>query len=185
MRCFIAIHIDEGVRSALSGLQEELKGCNVDIRWVRPENIHLTLKFLGDVKEDRLDMIRARLEDICSRYNRFSLEARGMGIFPDKKRPRVLWVDVDGNGNLKGLQHDIEEAMATIGFKKEDRAFTPHLTIGRFRSRAGIDALYDRMQSYMDERFGLFDVRSVFLMESILRPSGAEYRRVAEFGLRV
>jgi len=185
MRCFIAIDIGEDVKMALSALQGELKGCNADIRWVRPENIHLTLKFLGNVEEGMLDLIKASLGDICSRYSRFKLEARGMGLFPDRRRPRVLWVDIGGDGSLKGLQHDIEEAMVAIGFKEEDRGFTPHLTIGRLRSRTGFKMLYDKMQSYMDKHFGVFDVRSIFLMESILRPSGAEYRRVAEFGLRV
>jgi len=184
MRCFIAIDINKDVKTKISGLQEILKGCNADVRWVRPENIHLTLKFLGNVEEHRLDNVRARLEDICPRYSSFTLMAKGMGLFPDKRRPRVIWVDVNGNGNLRGLQSDIEGAMATMGFKKEERAFTPHLTIGRFRSRTGIDALYDKMQLYRDESFGVIDVRSVLLMESRLRPSGAEYRKIAGFALR-
>jgi 2'-5' RNA ligase len=185
MRCFIAIDINEKVKTAILELQRIFKGCNADIRWIKPENIHLTLKFLGNVEEDMLDKIRTKLEDICLRYKGFGLEAKGIGLFPDKRRPRVIWVDVNGNGNLRGLQSDIEGAMATMGFKKEERAFTPHLTIGRFRSRTGIDALYDKMQLYRDESFGVIDVRSVLLMESRLRPAGAEYRRVAEFALKV
>lgn len=184
MRCFIAIEVAEKVKTALAELQKELKGCNADIRWIKPENIHLTLKFLGNVDEKLLDKIKSKLKDTCNRYNGFSLEIKGMGISPDKRRPRVLWVDIRDNNSLTGLQRDIEEGMASIGFKKEDRRFSPHLTIGRFRSSAGIEALYDKIQLHKDDSFGLIDVKSVSLMESRLKPSGAEYTRIEEVFLK-
>ncbi len=185
MRCFIAIDLDERVKMALSAFQNKLKGCNADIRWVNPENIHLTLKFLGNIDESMLDKVKTNLEDICNKYNRFGLEAKGMGLFPDKRRPRVLWVDIRGNDSLTGLQRDIEEGMVSLGFDREDRRFSPHLTIGRFRSWRGIEALYDKIQLHKDDSFGLINVRSVFLMESKLRPSGAEYRKIAEVSLKI
>ncbi|GAB4541999.1 MAG: RNA 2',3'-cyclic phosphodiesterase [Thermodesulfovibrionia bacterium] len=185
MRCFIAIDIDEGIKRSVSELQNELKGCNADLRWVKPENIHLTLKFLGDVEEKRIDKIKGKLIDACARYNAFTIEIKGMGLFPDKKRPRVLWVDVRDNNSLLGIQRDIEDAMASIGFEKEDRGFSPHLTIARFRSLKGIEALYDKIQLHKDDSLGLMDVKTVSLMESKLKPSGPEYRRVAEVCLKV
>lgn len=180
MRCFIAIDIDEEIKKAISKLQNELTDCKADLRWVRPENIHLTLKFLGNVEEKRLDKIKARLTDVCIKHNRFTIEVKGMGVFPDKRRPRVLWVDVKDNSPLTVLQRELEDAMASIGFEKENRRFSPHLTIGRFRSLKGIEALYDKIQLHKDDSFGLMDVKSVFLMESRLKPSGSEYRRIAE-----
>lgn len=184
MRCFIAIDLDERVKMALSALQMELKGCNADIKWVKPENIHLTLKFLGNVDEKMLSKIEVKLGDACNKYNGFSLEAKGMDVFPNKRHPRVLWVDITSNDSLTGLQGEIEEGMASIGFEKENRGFTPHLTIGRFRSTTGIEALYDKIQLHRNDSFGLIDVRAVLLMESKLKPSGAEYIRIAEVPLK-
>lgn len=185
MRCFIAIEVAEKVKTALAELQKELKGCNADIRWIKPENIHLTLKFLSNVDEKMLGKIKSKLKNTCNKYNGFTLEVKSMGLFPDKRRPRVLWVDIRDNNSLTGLQRDIDEEMASIGFGKEDRRFSPHLTIGRFKSSTGIEALYDKILLHKDDNFGLVDVRFVSLMESRLNPSGAEYSRIAEVSLKI
>ena len=157
--------------------------CNADIRWVKPDNIHLTLKFLGEVKEDRIDGIVKGIRDVCGRYGRLRLEVCGLGVFPNRRSPRVLWVDVTGDGMLAGLQRDIEKAMALEGFKKEKRGYTPHLTMGRFRSLREKDHLFERIDQLSDNSLGFMDVKSVALMRSDLGPAGAEYTRIAELPL--
>jgi 2'-5' RNA ligase len=183
LRSFIAIELPLAIRSALAELQQELKMCNADIRWVKPDNIHLTLKFLGEVKEGRIDGIVKGNRDVCGRYGRLRLEVRGLGVFPNRRSPRVLWVDVTGDGMLAGLQRDIEGAMALEGFKKEKRGYTPHLTMGRFRSLREKDHLFERIDQLSDNSLGFMDVKSVALMRSDLGPAGAEYTRIAELPL--
>ena len=183
LRSFIALELPLTIRSALAELQQELKRCNADIRWVKPDNIHLTLKFLGEVKEDRIDGIIKAVRDVCDRYGQLRLEVRGLGVFPNRRSPRVLWVDVPDDGLLAGLQKDIEEAMALAGFKSEKRGYTPHLTIGRFRSLKEKDHLLERIGQFSDNSLGYIDVKSVALMRSDLGPAGAVYTRIADLPL--
>jgi len=184
MRCFIAIELPEGVKSALEGLQEEFKKCGVDVRWVKPENIHLTLKFLGNIDEKKVKEIVKRIERVCDKYESFSLEARGVGVFPSLHAPRVLWAGIKGNSPLKWLQSDVEDEMASMGFKREDREFTPHLTIGRFKSFTDKKELANKIELHKDNSFGWINVKAIVLMKSDLRPSGAEYTRIAEIPLK-
>jgi len=184
MRCFIAIELPENVKSALSDIEGKLKKINADIRWVKPDNIHLTLKFLGNVEEETVGKIAKLMEKICSRYNSFYLEIKGVGMFPDKKYPRVLWIGVMDNNILETLQKDIEDSMATIGFEKEKR-FNAHLTLGRFRSSKGKDALLDAIKELESNNYGTINVKSISLMKSDLHPEGARYTKIAEFLLKL
>lgn len=184
MRSFIAIELPEKVKSALTELQRELKQCKADIRWVKPDNIHLTLKFLGDTDEKSLDSIVEELKAACSGYKRFDLETRGVGVFPDMRAPRVLWVGISDNDSLTGLQKSIEDGLAKLGFTTEKRRFRPHLTIGRFRSFSGKEGLYDKIEGYKNLSLGLIEVKSIFLIKSELTPSGAEYTKIAVIDLK-
>lgn len=180
LRCFIAIELPQGVKSALSRLQEELKKCEADIRWVDPNNIHLTLKFLGNVNEKDISKIINIMTGVCKKYQPFNLEIRGMGMFPNIKSPRVLWVGAEGNNILKGLQTDIEHGMIKIGFEREDREFTAHLTLGRFRSFKGKENILEIIKLHENESFGTINVKSISLMKSDLSHSGARYSRIGE-----
>lgn len=183
MRSFIAIELPESVKTAISALQNELKKCGADVRWVRPEGIHLTLKFLGDVKEKDVDGIVKSIEGTCKKYNSFNVEIKGTGVFPNMKSPRVLWIGVSGNEVLLKLQKDIEEGMASLGFEKENRQFSPHLTFGRFKSLYGKEALMGKIEMYRDRNFGSIEASSISLMRSDLNPAGARYTRISEFKL--
>ncbi|MBI5055953.1 MAG: RNA 2',3'-cyclic phosphodiesterase [Nitrospirae bacterium] len=183
MRSFIAIELSEAAIAALSGLQHELKKSGADVRWVRTEGIHLTLRFLGNIEDKDADKIVKIIEGTCKKYTAFNLELRGAGVFPNMKSPRVLWVGVTGNGAFIKLQQEIEDGMASLGFEKEDRRFTPHLTLGRFRSMSGKDALLNAIESHKESRLGVIEVRAVYLMRSDLSPAGAKYTRVAEIPL--
>jgi 2'-5' RNA ligase len=184
LRCFIAIEIPGAIRDALADLQMELRECNADIRWVKPDNIHLTLRFLGDVGEHRLDGIVSALAKVSGRYEQFSLQVKGLGLFPNMRSPRVLWSDVIDEGSLAQLQDETEAAMAAIGFIPEKRRFSPHLTLGRFRSAGGKDCINKGIDAHRNEGLGYMDVTSVVLMKSDLTPRGAKYSKISEAFLR-
>jgi 2'-5' RNA ligase len=183
LRCFIAIELPEEVKASLAGIQRHLKKSGADIRWVKTDNIHLTLKFLGEIEENRVAGIIQMLKGACSHHNIFSIEISGIGTFPAKRSPRVLWAGIIGNGELARLQSDIDEAAASLGFDPEKRAFSPHLTLGRFRSSRGKSALLEKVTMLEHDRFGLFDVRSIYLIKSDLKPEGAVYSMIAECSL--
>ena len=183
MRSFIAIELPDEVKASLAGIQQGLKKSGADIRWVKTDNIHLTLKFLGDIEEEIVPDIIHVLKGTCQHHNVFSIEISGIGTFPAKKSPRVLWAGIHDNGELIKLHAEIEEGMASLGIDTEKRAFAPHLTFGRFRSPRRRDLLIEQIDMMRHESFGLFDVRSIYLIKSDLKPSGAVYSRLADLPL--
>lgn len=184
MRCFIAIELPEAVKSALSLIEEEFKKTRADVRWVNPNNIHLTLKFLGNIKEEITEKIKMLIEQICSNYKPFSIEIKDIGMFPNKKSPRVLWVGVEYNELLKTLQNEIDNAMASLGFERESRKFTPHLTLGRFRSARVNELFQEAIKLHEKDSFGSINVESISLMRSDLNPAGARYTKIADISLK-
>jgi 2'-5' RNA ligase len=183
LRTFVAIELPDEVLTALAEAQQELKRGNADIRWVRPEGIHLTLKFLGEVNEDRLDEIIEKLGSVCRGHHSFELSLRGAGVFPNPRSPRVLWIGTSENHQLQELRDDIERAMEEAGFTPQGGKFVPHLTLGRFRSLRGKKAVMDLLKSMSDRQFGVVAVSLVSLMKSELGPDGARYSRLAGFQL--
>ena len=184
MRCFIAIELPEAVKSALSGIEEELKKSKADVRWVKPDNVHLTLKFFGNIEEKKTEKIIEIMENICNQYAPFTIEIKGMGTFPNIKSPRVLWVGIEGNDTLKTLQKEIENKMESIGFEREDRAFTAHLTLGRFRSSIEKEGLLKAVKLHEKDTFvGSINVQSLSLIRSDLHPEGARYSKIIDISL--
>lgn len=184
MRSFIAIELPDRVRSALSEFQQELKKCGTDVRWVKPESIHLTLKFLGNISDNDADKITKIIEGTIKNYSCFDLQIRGAGVFPNVKAPRVLWIGVSGNEILHGFQEETENRMASIGFEKENRKFSPHLTLGRLRSSYRKESLIEKIEMSKDMEFGIIHVEKVALMKSELSSEGAKYSRIVEFYLK-
>jgi 2'-5' RNA ligase len=183
LRSFIAIELPDAVKSALLSLQDELKTCGADVRWSRPEGIHLTLKFLGNIEEKLIDGIVEILKGTCRKFKSFNCEVRGVGIFPGVRSPRVLWAGIADHETLALIQQDIDAGMSSLGFESENRKFTPHLTIGRFRSSRGKTALLEKMDAYKELNLGLIEVNHISLMRSDLSPAGARYTRIAEISL--
>ncbi|MGH7930446.1 MAG: RNA 2',3'-cyclic phosphodiesterase [Candidatus Binatia bacterium] len=176
IRAFIAVEIDPAVLQCIVQATDELRPKISDIRWAPQANCHLTLKFLGAIDEGQIDNIGAVLERALSPFPRCIINAKGLGVFPDVKRPRILWVGIEGKP-LASLAERVETALAPLGFEKEQRTFTPHLTIGRWRAfkRSARD-LRDVLEKWKEHDFGGSTVCEVKLFQSILNPRGAEYR---------
>lgn len=187
LRTFIAIVLPDPIIRQLAQVQRQLErqAPSESVRWVRPEGIHLTLKFLGDTPVGKLDAIRTALAAVASRASPCAFTVGGLGCFPNPRRPRVIWVGIQtAGGELTALQQAVEAAMKPLGFPPERREFTPHLTLGRVRDRispadmARIGAL---VSSTDIGTLGEVQARGFALIQSILKPSGAEYIPLAEF----
>ncbi|MGO9612145.1 MAG: RNA 2',3'-cyclic phosphodiesterase [Dissulfurispiraceae bacterium] len=183
MRCFIAIDISDEVRATIDKVIQQVGGASKGIKWVVPWNIHLTLKFLGEIDNVGITLVDDWLSTFGTRYNPFNIRIRGTGIFPSLRHPNVLWVGIDASDDLKRLANDIDDAMVQQGFKKEDRKFSPHLTVGRVKNGKVIDSTVREFLNFQEIFFGSVEVEEFMLMKSILRPSGAEYSRLATFKL--
>ena len=184
MRSFIAIEIPDEIKQGMTEIQSRLKGSGVDAGWTRPEGIHLTLKFLGEVPEAQVPEIRTALTRAVAGCGGFRLEVMGVGTFPDPKNARVVWIGLsDGTGKLVKLQTAVEDAMTGLGFEREARKFTPHLTLGRIRYIRSRDQWLRSLDTVKDARLPAFDVRTVSLMKSELKPSGALYTNMGDSAL--
>jgi len=190
VRAFIAIELDHTILQMLDKLQAELKrqASSKAVRWVDSSGIHLTLKFLGDAPIVQLDGLIAGLQRACHGFEPFTIACVGLGCFPSPSRPRVIWVGVDEpRGILAELQRAVEREIAPLGYLVEDRAFSPHLTLGRVRREASRDDLRRLGELLAAQRVGKLaqmEVRAVSLIRSDLRPTGAVYTRLYEAGLK-
>lgn len=185
MRCFIAIDLPKEVIKQIAFVIDIVKPLSREVRWIPYENIHLTLKFLGDVKELLVTEIEKRISNICRLHKSFSITVKGAGAFPNEKKPYVLWIGVDKSDGLLSLYLDIDSAMSEIGFEKEVRKFSPHLTIGRVKDNKNIPEVIKGLNAFKDKLFGVADVTEVHLMKSVLHPSGAQYSKISSFKLNI
>jgi 2'-5' RNA ligase len=178
-RAFIAIDLPESVKSFLSEAQEALKGYGFRVKWVRPQNIHLTLKFLGDTATADIDKIAEAMALAAGTCPIVSLAAKGIGVFPDVRRTRVIWAGLKGQLEiLADFQQTLDAHLADLGFPRETRPFKSHLTLGRVKGKivpARIKAAIDKLNEFESE---WFEINKVILFKSELRPSGAIYTQV-------
>ena len=180
VRLFVAIELREEVRKAIRESIARLEPLARGARWVRPEGMHVTLKFIGYVAEDQLDPIREALTGISS-PSPIQLRFRGVGFFPNERRPRVIWCGIEASSNLAPLAKDIESALEPLGIAGETRDFVPHLTLARFNTPSKMPELARAAGEMRDLDFGATTEKEFHLFQSILRPSGAEYRRLASY----
>lgn len=182
IRTFIAVELDEKARELIRDVQTRLKSAGADVKWVKPENAHLTLKFLGDVPEKRLKVVIETLEKLTASASSIQTRLTQLGMFPDRRRPRVIWVGLDdAEGRLTRLAEAVETALGNIGFKKEDRAFQPHITIARLRSSHNAGALAEAAAQFsipcgINQSFA-----SLTLFKSTLTPAGPVYEPLKKF----
>jgi 2'-5' RNA ligase len=178
LRLFIAVDLSAEVRAVLRDVQSRLQHQRLPVRWVDPAGAHLTLKFLGAVEPAQVEELTARLHDIAGRHRAFTLRTGALGAFPTMQRLRVVWLAIDGNrAALQGLQEDVERTIAPLGFPSEQRAFSPHLTLGRTHKDVSPTerAAVGRAVAQQAAPPVGFDVGEIVLMRSELGPSGARY----------
>lgn len=185
IRSFIAFELPAAVISLLDHMQQELKSLRLKARWVRPENIHLTLKFLGNINPADIENIGGAMADAAAECTPFAMTVDGIGFFPGIKRPRIIWVGLGGaTAVLLELQHNLEDRLATVGFAKENRSFKAHLTLGRIRQAVDPNTLGRAIEDYSDFGRQQFIADRIILFKSDLKPSGAVYSKLKQVELR-
>jgi 2'-5' RNA ligase len=180
MRLFVALEIPPAVREKLAELVNSFRAVSPQTRWVRPENIHVTLKFIGEVPETKLAPFQTTLAQVRSAQP-ITLGFRGLGFFPNEKHPHIFWAGIESSPNLKSLVEEIEETTETLGVPREKRPFLPHLTLARFEPPRLPEKLREAIQENAGREFGSLRTLQFHLMESKLKPSGAEYTTVESF----
>ena len=178
MRCFIAVDVSEDVRAAVTAAQHDLKkaAAGADVRWTDPAAYHLTLKFLGEVAESRRDELRRALATAVAGHGPIALAAAGAGAFPTLRRPRVVWVGISqGMPELSALAGAVDRALEPLGFAREARAFSAHVTLGRVRSPKALEPLSRAIQAAERRDLGAWTGHEIVLYRSRLRPTGAVY----------
>lgn len=173
VRAFLAIPLATPLQNTIASVQQDLSGTLPGVRWTRPETIHLTLRFFGTSSADDLEKIRASMLSVTLSENPFQVDVAGLGAFPDRHRPRVLWLGLIPQEPLLSLFRSCEQELGRNGVTAEARPFAPHLTIGRSRER-GPD-LSRLLSAYAGRVFGQLPVEQLVLFESRLHPGGAEH----------
>jgi len=193
MRIFIGIDLDPEVRARISRLLEGVQGFAPDARWVRPESLHITLKFIGEQSPEQIAAITERLRRVEG--SAFDIRVGGYGFFPTAKAPRVFWVGIQAGTQLSELAESIDAATAELGIPREDRPFSPHLTLARAGGRSGspkwrkVDGpssvfavLGNRLAAMSELDFGTMMVNEFILYQSQLSPGGSKYTKLQRFG---
>ncbi|MBI1902470.1 MAG: RNA 2',3'-cyclic phosphodiesterase [Planctomycetia bacterium] len=176
IRTFVAVPVDAEVQKALGRVVRELAAGAGKVKWVEPENLHFTLKFLGDVRMNDVPAVCQAVAEGCREHAPFEIEVGSIGAFPADDRPRTVWVGVNGGASaMQALQASIEERLLAIGFRREGRAYEPHLTIGRVRENPRGNSLPELLRQYRDFAAGAMVVSQVVVFSSELRTEGPVY----------
>ncbi len=180
VRSFISIDIDDPqIQTKVESLTSSLLNLGADLKPVAKENVHITLKFLGSVDRAKLDQVQTALAKV--RFHQFPIEVKGVGAFPNMNRINVVWIGLgEGWSNVEQIYEQTEHLLAELGFPRESRGFTAHLTIARVRSSRRAEDLARFLRELSAENFGVFQVKSLCLKQSILRPSGPTYSTLYE-----
>ena len=180
----MAILLDDAIRGKLGAAIDELRPSAREVSWVATGNLHLTVKFLGAVAEDRIERVADALTSVLAGVGAFDAQVEGLGAFPSAARPRVVWAGVTaGAGTMGDLAGRVDEALAALGFAREARPFSPHVTLGRVRQPGRIPALTEALRDAAGRGFGRLRVARVSLMRSELSPRGARYTELAAASL--
>ena len=185
IRSFIAIELGDKEKQSLELIQNKLKRELPAVRWVKPHTIHLTLKFLGYIDESQIPRIKEIIDTAAKNCRSFQMRLSGIGAFPNARNPRVIWIGVqEESGILKKLTEELDRLLAGIGIEPEDRAFSPHLTLGRVKERGGGDIFGNVLTLFKAEEAGEMRVDKVSLMRSDLTPQGPIYSTLHPAELR-
>lgn len=184
LRAFIALELPPDLKDSLGEVQQAMKRSGAEARWVRPQSIHLTLKFLGNIPSEMVPSIREAIETSARGTSPFEVRVAGTGAFPNERRPRVLWIGLDEpTGALMALQKKLEAALVPLGFGAERRPFKAHLTLARIKSPPRGGGIIKALESQKDVDLGKITVDKIVLCQSTLKPSGAVYKSLEEVAL--
>jgi len=184
MRLFIAVNLEEELKKRIVPLEEELKKTGADVKWVEVKNLHLTLKFLGEVEEKKVTQIEQIITSTLVNFPSFEMRLSGFGVFPNLNYPRVVWIGIEeGKEQLKVLSEKVESSLIPLGFPKEKRPFTAHLTVGRVRSAKNKNQLISIIEEKKNIEIGKQRVEKIYLMQSFLKPTGPIYVPLKEWEL--
>lgn len=184
IRSFVAIELPDAVRRDLGIISQKIKKMGLDGSFSKPDSMHLTLKFLGNIAENRVDDIEQALKKAVAGVPLLEIECRRVGVFPTPKSPRVVWVGIEAAPELSTLQRQVEGELDAIGFPREARPFSPHLTLARLKGRANIRLLQDYLETEGAlAEAGRFSASELHLFRSDLRPDGARYTRLRSISL--
>jgi len=187
IRAFLAIEPPENILQEISRLQEKLKReINGRLSWTRPQGQHLTLKFFGDISRENINSISSAVQKRVAAEQKLNLKIEKLGVFPDARKPRVLWCSVTGDlERLINLQKKLDGDFAALGFPAEDRSFKAHLTLARIKDPRDITGLSEALKKHDLFKAGEFVADKLFLFQSNLSPQGAVYTKLAEFAMRI
>ncbi|MFC1822787.1 RNA 2',3'-cyclic phosphodiesterase [Thermodesulfobacteriota bacterium] len=185
IRSFLAFDLPAEIKNTIARVLGEMKKTPLDVKWVKADNIHLTTVFMGNIQVESMKDIGEEIRLVCLRYGPFDIALRGMGLFPGRSSPRVLWLGLTGDlERLAQFRDDLQGALRSFGIKQEKRKFKPHLTLGRFRrSRRGKTQLNDLLWNYNDLKSPVCSLEELALYKSELKASGAEYTRLDSWSL--
>jgi 2'-5' RNA ligase len=188
LRTFIAIGLPQEVKNFLGSLQEILKAGQADVKWVSPENIHLTLKFLGERDKKKIEAVIKIIDEVCGKTPDFRLAFSSLGAFPKKEYPRVVWVGLsEGEAEVRQIAERLENEICRLGIAKEKRPFSSHITLGRVRSAHNRSQLVERL-NYLEKNFPQekpdCQAAKITLFKSTLTPSGPIYGTLYEKSLK-
>jgi 2'-5' RNA ligase len=194
MRLFVALDIDDAIRGRIARFLDGVRGFAPDARWVRPESLHVTLKFIGEQSEEKVEQTKSKLETIEA--STVELNFRGYGFFPGARAPRVFWVGIDGGPKLTSLAAAVDEKLAALDIAKEEHAYNAHLTLARGGGGSGspprqkgdhpnrnFQRLQEKLAALPAPDFGTMTAREFFLYQSQLSPNGSKYTKLAGFAL--
>jgi 2'-5' RNA ligase len=181
IRTFIAVDI--GPLDGFVKFEEELQASGAELKLVEPDNIHITLKFLGDTSEELVSGINTKISEAAENVNPFKLQFKGAGAFPNMNYMKVLWVGIFNPGPLPNLANELDQALKKFGFKSEKRQFRPHITMGRVKSKKNKDALKRVILNNKDREFGELMITKIKLKKSVLDSKGPTYYTLGEITL--
>lgn len=184
VRLFVATEIDERIRKKLVEFQDDLKKADADVGWIAPENLHITLKFIGSLDQEKIDDVVRIMRDAVTHVKPFDLDYRGVGVFPTRKNPRVVFAQViDAGMTLANIHERLDNQLAALDVPHDDRRFESHLTVGRIKTRRNVYKLMEMLDTYHEFYFGLEHVSQVVLMKSDLSPEGPMYTKLQSVDL--
>ena len=182
LRAFLAIDVDEELKTKIYKVIKEFKKIDAKIKFVELENLHLTLKFFGDIETEGIDVLCDRIANVVNEFDGFDIKIKGCGAFPNTNRIKVIWLGIESDELIKRLHDELDKEFVRLGFDK-DKKFSTHLTIGRMKSPKGKAEVKSTIEEFSDVEIGKMSVNKIMLKKSTLTPSGPIYEDLEIFEL--